>query len=105
MVFKKEYGRSIILGRKTLTIRLHSSIRKGDVVDVRVGSVHVGRAVIEDVTTKKISELTDADARDDGFKSREDLLNELSKIYGKHRIRDETEVKLIRFRLLNLDSI
>lgn len=103
LVFKKEYGRNIILGKKTSTIRLRSNIRKGDVVDVRVGSVHVGRAVIEDVITKKISELTDADARDDGFKSREDLLNELRKIYGGHRIRDDTEVKLIKFRLLDLD--
>ncbi|MFN3268139.1 MAG: ASCH domain-containing protein [Zestosphaera sp.] len=102
LVFKKEYGRSIILGRKTSTIRLRSSVRKGDVVDVRVGNVHVGRAIIEDVITKKISELTDEDARDDGFKSKEDLLNELRKIYGKQRIRDDTEIKLIKFRLLDL---
>lgn len=102
LVFKKEYGRSIILGRKTSTIRLSSSVRKGDVVDVRVGDIHVGRAIIEDVITKKISELTDEDAKDDGFKNREDLLNELRKIYGKQRIRDDTEIKLIKFRLLDL---
>ncbi|MEO3993428.1 MAG: ASCH domain-containing protein [Desulfurococcaceae archaeon TW002] len=102
LIFKKEYGRNIILGKKTSTIRLRSNIRKGDIVDVRVGDVHVGKAIIEDVITKKISELTDADARNDGFKNREDLLNELRKIYGKQRIRDDTEIKLIKFRLLDL---
>lgn len=102
LVFKKEYGRSIILGKKTTTIRLRSNVKKGDIVDVRVGDVHVGRAIIEDVITKKISELTDADARNDGFRNKEDLLTELRKIYGKHRITDDTEIKLIKFRLLDL---
>lgn len=102
LVFKKEYGRSIILGKKTTTIRLSSNVKKGDIVDVRVGDVHVGRAIIESVTVKKVSELTDSDARDDGFRSKEDLLNELRKIYGKQRITDDTEVKLIKFRLLDL---
>lgn len=102
LVFKKEYGRSIILGKKTTTIRLRSNVKKGDIVDVRVGDVHVGRAVIEDVVTKKISELTDIDAKNDGFKNKEDLLNELKRIYGVHKIREDTEIKLIKFRLLDL---
>lgn len=102
LIFRKEYGRSLILGKKTTTIRLHSNLREGEVVDVRVGDVHVGRAYIENVITKKVCELSDADALNDGFRSKEDLILELKKIYGKNRITDDTEVKIIKFRLSNI---
>lgn len=102
LVFKKEYGRSLVLGKKTTTVRLRSNLREGEVVDVRVGDVHVGRAYIENVITKRVCELSDVDALNDGFRSREDLISELKKIYGKSRITDDTEVKIIKFRLLSI---
>ncbi|PUA32835.1 MAG: hypothetical protein B7O98_05205 [Zestosphaera tikiterensis] len=99
LAFKKEYGKPILLGRKTLTIRLNSNLKEGDVVEVRAGGVVLGKALIEEVKVKKVLELTDEDAVNDGFRSREELLRALKNIY-KDRISASTEVKLIKFKLL-----
>ncbi len=101
--FRKEYGRDIMLGRKTTTARLHTNLKKGDIVNVKVGNIHVGKALIENVTTKKVRDLTDTDAMNDGFKDREEMINGLKKIYGK-RVTEGTEIKLIRFKLLDMED-
>ena len=41
-----------------------------------------GTITLETITIKTISELTDEDAKIDGFKSKEELLEVLKKIYG-----------------------
>ncbi len=99
LVFKKEYGKPILLGRKTLTIRLNSNLKEGDIVEVKAGGVILGKALIEEVKVKKILELTDEDAINDGFRNKEELLKALKNIY-KGRISASTEVKLIKFKLL-----
>jgi len=98
-MFKKEYGEGIVKGSKTSTIRLSSTLKKGDEVEVVAGRVRLGIARIEDVEVKEVRELTDEDARTDGFRNREELVRALKKIYGR-RITDRTEVKLIRFRMI-----
>ncbi|HDN75935.1 MAG TPA: ASCH domain-containing protein [Acidilobales archaeon] len=99
LIFKQEYGQDILEGKKSATIRLTSKLKKGDIVEVRAGFVKIGTAVIEDVETKKIKELSEEEVRRDGFKSKEELMKALRKIYGKD-INERTEVKLIKFRLL-----
>ncbi len=99
LMFKKEYGEGIVKGSKTSTIRLSSTLKKGDEVEIVAGRVRLGVARIEDVEVKKVRELTDEDARTDGFRNREELVKALKKIYGS-RITDRTEVKLIRFRMI-----
>ncbi len=103
LIFKKEYGEGIINGTKTSTIRLSSDLKRGDEVIIFAGNVRLGIARIEDVKVKKIRELTDEDAKRDGFKSRDELIRALRRIYGS-RITERTEVKLIEFRLLNSDD-
>ncbi|MCS7099980.1 MAG: ASCH domain-containing protein [Sulfolobales archaeon] len=99
LVFREAYREKIALGAKVATIRLNSSLRVGDFVDVVAGRSYVGSAVITSVEVKKVSQLTDRDAELDGFRSREELLRELRRIYGRS-ITDSTEVKVIRFKLL-----
>ncbi len=99
LVFKEEYWESISLGRKVSTIRLNSPVRVGDVVDIVAGRRFVGSAVVTGVEVKKVSQLTEEDARLDGFNSREELIAKLRKIYGR-AVTDSTEVKIIRFKLL-----
>ncbi len=99
LLFKKEYGEGILKGTKTSTIRLSSSLKRGDEVEIVAGRVRLGVARIEDVEVKKVKELTDEDAHADGFKSREELMRALKRIYGR-RISEGTEVKLIRFKML-----
>lgn len=99
LIFKSKYARDIMLRRKVATIRLLSNVNVGDVVDVIAGHLKVGTAVIEGVAVKKLRDLNDVDALMDGYRSRDDLLRDLRRIYG-NRIRDDTEVKIIYFRLL-----
>ncbi|MEM0361602.1 MAG: ASCH domain-containing protein [Sulfolobales archaeon] len=99
LVFKSKYLRDLLLGRKVTTIRLRSNVNVGDVVEVIAGDLKVGKAVIEAIRTKRLDELTDRDALYDGYRSKEELIKELIKIYGG-RIRSNSEVKIIYFRML-----
>jgi len=99
LVFKEAYGDSITLGVKVATVRLNSSLRVGEVVEVFAGRSYLGSAVITGVEVKKASQLTDDDARLDGFRSRDELVRELKNIYGR-KFTDSTEVKVIKFKLL-----
>lgn len=99
LIFKEVYRDSIALGTKVATVRLNSSVKVGEVVEVIAGRSRLGSAVITGVEVKKVSQLTDEDARLDGFRSREELIRELRNIYGRG-LSDSTEVKVIRFKLL-----
>lgn len=103
MTFKAAYASDILEGRKESTIRLNTSLKKGDVVDIVAGMVKIGTARVESVEEKSVSQLTDEDARRDGFETREELVRALKRIYGK-KIGDETRVKVIRFKLLGRGS-
>ncbi len=99
LIFKQRYGADILEGKKSSTIRLTSSLKKGDIVEIRAGNIKIGTAVIEDVEVKEVRDLTDEDAKKDGFSSKEELVEALRRIYGK-KISENTEVKLIKFKLL-----
>ncbi|MCX8185675.1 MAG: ASCH domain-containing protein [Sulfolobales archaeon] len=98
-MFKSKYFRDLLLGRKTTTIRLTSKVSVGDVVELVAGNLKVGTAIIERIKTKRLDELTDQDALNDGYRSKDELIRDLIKIYGD-RIRGNLEVKIIYFRLL-----
>jgi hypothetical protein len=99
LIFKKEYGPDILDGKKVSTVRLFTKIKKGEIVEIIAGRIKIGTARVENVETKKVEDLTDDDARLDGFRNKEELVKALRKIYGK-RINSETEVKLIKFKLV-----
>jgi len=100
LVFKLDYAGKLLSGEKVTTIRLSTNLNPGEVVEVYAGHVRIGRAKIISVRRKKIRELTDEDAQADGYISREELLRDLSKIYGRSRLRDESEVYIIEFQML-----
>lgn len=99
LVFKSKYFRDLLLRRKTTTIRLTSKVNVGDVVELVAGDLKVGTAIIERIKTKRLDELTDQDALNDGYRSKDELIRDLIRIYGD-RIRGNLEVKIIYFRLL-----
>ncbi len=100
LVFKLQFAERILSGEKTSTIRIKSGFKVNDIVDVYVGSARVGKAVIRRIIRKKISELSDDDARRDGFRNRDELIRELSKLYGRRAISQDREVYIIEFKLL-----
>ena len=95
--FKKKYEKSILSRKKKTTIRLRTELKVGDDVINRAGREDIADARITSVRTAKIKDLTDEHAMQDGFGSREELINELESIYGK--IDEDTEIKILEFRL------
>ncbi len=91
--FKDKFRELLKSGRKTATIRLQCPYKKGQEVFVHCGGKIVGTARIIDIQEKKLEELTEEDAKADGFESLEDLLEELRKLYG-----NPEKVYVIRFK-------
>lgn len=59
----------------------------------------MGEALIRCVEEILVDELSDEIAREDGFESLSELLNELGSIYGVEALRSGNKFKLIRFEL------
>ncbi|MCD6538503.1 ASCH domain-containing protein [Candidatus Bathyarchaeota archaeon] len=93
--FKKEYKERLLSGRKLTTIRMNTNLKPRDLVEIVAGGESCGYARIKSIVRKRISEISNKDARRDGFKNKKELLRALKKIYG--RITPETKVYIIRF--------
>ncbi|HDN75503.1 MAG TPA: ASCH domain-containing protein [Acidilobales archaeon] len=81
-MMKGEYARLLLSGKKRATVRLGKVIPKYDEVIIHSWGRPIAKARIVNVVHKKVRELTDEDAIKDGFKSREELINELKNVYG-----------------------
>ena len=81
LLFKRKFLDAIRLGEKTQTIRLwkHRMMRDGQ----RSYTPGVGGIRITRVEEVEIDDLTDEDARPDGFADAESLRSELRSIYGE----------------------
>jgi hypothetical protein len=105
LMFKSDYIPLLKSGVKRSTIRIGKiEIRNKDFF-INSGGKILARAVLKEVKYKKIGDLTDEDAKLDGFNSREELVNELKKHY-KH-VTDDTIVTIIVFDIvewLNIDE-
>lgn len=94
--FKEEYGRKILKGKKASTIRLYTSLKVGDKVELISGNKRIGYAKIISVEWKKLRDLTDDEAIKDGFMSKRELIKALKKIY-KGKVSKNTKVAIIHF--------
>ncbi|MEM6798879.1 MAG: ASCH domain-containing protein [Planctomycetota bacterium] len=81
LLFKKKFLDAIRSGEKTQTIRLwkHRMMKSGQ----RSYTPGIGRIRIASVEEVAIEQLTDDDARPDGFDSADALRHELRTIYGE----------------------
>ena len=96
-VFKKEYKPLIISGQKTQTIRIWKRcwLREGQIVN----SPHLGKLRIESIKELKLSDLTQKDARLDGFESKAQMLDAIRKIYKDSHTGDARCYR-VRFKYL-----
>ncbi len=95
--FRGKYKGRILSGEKRTTLRRETKLKPGDRVVVEAGEEEIGEAVIREISEIKVEELTDEHAREDGFSNLEELLRELSSIYGKEVLSKGTRLKLIKF--------
>ncbi len=97
--FDEEYVDLILSGRKKSTIRKGiKSCEAGKVVYLTASSRPFAKARITKAVVKRVRELSEEDARRDGFNSREELLEALKRIYG--RIKDSDLITVIYFELV-----
>lgn len=104
LMVKGKYVDLILKGKKTLTIRLGIVKPRYEEVIIHGKGRPIAKARIARVYHKRIGELSDDDAVKDGFKSREELINELRRIYEK--VSDNDWVTLIEFKIVQrLDQL
>ncbi|MCS7128209.1 MAG: ASCH domain-containing protein [Sulfolobales archaeon] len=82
IMVKGRYIDLILSGRKIATIRLGVIRPKYSEVIIHGGGRPIAKAKIVKVYYKRIKDLTDEEARMDGFLSKEELIDELKGIYG-----------------------
>ncbi len=92
-----EYRDKLLRGEKRATIRVGRvrGARPGKVVYLHCGGYVYGKVRITNVRTKRVRELTDRDARLDGFENREELIKALREHYPN--LRDDDLVTIIEF--------
>ncbi len=95
--FSKEYKGKIKRGVKKQTIRLSTRLKEGDEVKIIAGGEVLGTAKITKVEKKTLDELTDEDAKRDGFENLNQLVKALRRHYG--RISDKSKVCIISFEM------
>ena len=94
-MLKGRYVDAVLEGRKKATIRKGLVKVKYEELIVHGAGRPVAKVRVRDVIYKRLSELTDDDAKLDGFKSKEELLRELERTYG--RLRPDDVVTIIIF--------
>ena len=97
LMVKGEYVGKILSGEKTTTIRLGVVRVKYRDIIIHGGGRPVAKALVTSVKTKRVSDLTDEDARRDGFPSREKLIEALEEAYGS--VGPQDTVTIIEFRV------
>lgn len=107
MLVDSAYKTKILKGKKSTTIRYGSYEAKPGreiYIVVRPSDTAIAKVRIKGVSKKKVKELTDEDARKDGFGNVRELLKTLKGIYGELDVEDE--VNIIEFELIKpVDNI
>ncbi len=98
LMVKGEYVDDILSGRKKATIRLGIVKLRYNELIVHGGGRPVAKIKVKNVAYKRISELTDEDARIDGFKSKDELLRALRETYGD--VNPNDYVTVIEFEVI-----
>lgn len=96
MMFSRKYLERLLDGSKLTTIRAGNvRYRPGDVLIVHCGGLVLGRAKILRVERKKLIDLSEEDARKDGFGSLRELLQALKQHYPN--LKRDTPLTILEF--------
>jgi len=97
--FLGDYTKKILSGEKKATIRRRThKYSPGDVVYVHAGGKVLGKAIITNIRHVRLKEITDEDAKMDGFKNKEELIKALKQHYGT--INPNDEFTIIEFKII-----
>jgi len=88
----------ILSGKKRSTIRLGKVVPRYDEIIIHGGGRPIAKARIVRVAYKRVKELTDEDAKKDGYSSVEELIRDLERVYGR-KISPDDIVTIIEFEV------
>lgn len=98
--FDGEYVKMILDGKKRTTIRKGlKNYPVGKIVEFTANNKVFCKARILKAVVKRLRELSDKDAIDDGFRSKEELVKALKRIYGD--VRDDEFVTIVHFEVVS----
>ena len=80
--FKNRFKDKLLNGEKRITLRPYTNLKKGDVVYIHCGGKIIGIAEIRNVIEKSLKDIDDEIAKLDGFKNKNELIEELKRLYG-----------------------
>ncbi|MEB3861449.1 MAG: ASCH domain-containing protein [Desulfurococcales archaeon] len=104
LMIRGEYVERLLSGEKRATIRAGVVRPRYSEVIIHGGGRPVAKAVIEGVEVKRLGELTEEDARLDGFRSRDELVSALRRTYKW--LGPEDPVTIIKLRVVKrLDDV
>ncbi|MEZ0394626.1 MAG: ASCH domain-containing protein [Desulfurococcaceae archaeon] len=104
LMLKGKYGEAVLRGEKVTTIRRGVVKPKYEEIILHWGGRPAAIARITAVRYKKLFELSDEDARKDGFNSREELIREIKSVY--RGVRPDEVFTIIEFQVLKrLDEL
>ncbi len=95
LMIKSDYADLILEGKKRSTIRLGKVQVNNREFFINSGGKIIAKAIVKDVVYKRVKDLTDDDAKLDGFNSKEELIGELKKHY--RNLKDDDVVTIIVF--------
>ncbi len=98
LMVKGEYVDAILKGEKVATVRLGIVKPKFKEIIIHGGGRVIGKAVITNVVHKRVKDLTDEDARKDGFSNKQELISHLKRHYPDLKFSDW--VTIIEFKLV-----
>lgn len=101
MLIDNAYKERILKGKKVTTIRYGKYEAKEDsevYIVITPSDTAIAKARIKGITKKKVKELTNEDAKKDGFKNVKELLKALNKIYGE--LYGDDEITIIEFEVI-----
>jgi len=105
IMVKGRFVKDILEGRKRATIRLGRVIPRYDEIIIHGGGRPIAKAKIVRVVHKRVRELTEEDAKKDGYSSVEELIRDLEKIYGI-KLSPDDYVTIIEFEVVQrLDNL
>ncbi|RLI75698.1 ASCH domain-containing protein [Archaeoglobales archaeon] len=97
--FDEEYVKIILDGKKRTTIRKGlKNYPVGKIVEFTSNNKVFCKARILKAVVKRLKELNDKDAIDDGFENKEELVKALKRIYGE--VRDDEFVTIVHFEVV-----
>ncbi len=100
LYFSGRYYKSLASKRKTVTIRLSTNLKPGDVVEIYAGKRFIGRAKIVRVERRKVGELDTEVLKQENMESLGELIEALIDHYGPTMADPDSEVTVIRFERL-----